>query len=201
MASVTTDGGGAPAATPRRSLGRVLLFLVPLLLFAAVGAFLAVGLTRDPQKLPSALIGKPAPEFALPPLAGRAVADPAGGLSKADLAGGSGPVLVNVFASWCVPCRIEHPLLARLAEQGAVVHAINYKDKPEAAAAWLKELGDPYRRIGSDRDGRAGVEWGVYGVPETFVVDKAGNVVHKHVGPLMARDVERTILPLLERLK
>ena len=195
MASVTT-GSATPA--PRRSLGRVLLFLVPLLLFAAVGAFLGVGLTRDPQKLPSALLDKPAPEFSLPALPGRPAAD---GLSRADLAGGGGPVLVNVFASWCLPCRIEHPLLARLAEQGAVVHAINYKDRPEDAVAWLKELGDPYRKIGSDRDGRVGIEWGVYGVPETFVVDKAGNIVHKHVGPLMARDIERTILPLLEKLK
>ena len=196
MASVTT-GSATPA--PRRSLGRVLLFLVPLLLFVAVGAFLGVGLTRDPQKLPSALLDKPAPEFSLPALPGRAQG--ADGLSRADLAGGGGPVLVNVFASWCLPCRIEHPLLARLAEQGAVVHAINYKDRPEDAVAWLKELGDPYRKIGSDRDGRVGIEWGVYGVPETFVVDRAGNIVHKQVGPLMARDIERTILPLLERLK
>jgi cytochrome c biogenesis protein CcmG/thiol:disulfide interchange protein DsbE len=195
VASVTT---GSATSAPRRSLGRVLLFLVPLLLFVAVGAFLGVGLTRDPQKLPSALLDKPAPEFSLPALPGRPAAD---GLSRADLAGGSGPVLVNVFASWCLPCRIEHPLLARLAEQGAVVHAINYKDRPEDAVAWLKELGDPYRKIGSDRDGRVGIEWGVYGVPETFVVDKAGNIVHKHVGPLMARDIERTILPLLEKLK
>ena len=197
MASVTT--GSAATAAPRRSLGRVLLFLVPLLLFVAAGAFLAVGLTRDPQKLPSALIDKPAPEFSLPALPGRAQS--ADGLSRADLAGGGGPVLVNVFASWCLPCRIEHPLLARLAEQGAVVHAINYKDRPEDALAWLRELGDPYRKIGSDRDGRVGIEWGVYGVPETFVLDKAGNIVHKHVGPLMARDIQRTILPLLEKLK
>ena len=197
MASVTK---GHVPPEERRGRGRGLFFLIPLALFAAVGAFLAVGLTRDPQKLPSALIDKPAPEFSLPPLAGRAAAG-GDGLSRADLAGGSGPVLVNVFASWCVPCRIEHPLLARLAEQGATVHAINYKDKPEDAAAWLKELGDPYREIGADRDGRVGIEWGVYGVPETFVVDKAGNIVHKHVGPLMARDLERTILPLLEKLK
>jgi cytochrome c biogenesis protein CcmG/thiol:disulfide interchange protein DsbE len=192
--------GGTPPAERRGGRGRGLFFLVPLLLFAVVGGFLAVGLTRDPQKLPSALIDKPVPEFSLPPLAGRAGGGD-GGLSRADLAGSGGPVLVNVFASWCMPCRIEHPLLARLAEQGAVVHAINYKDQPENAAAWLKELGDPYRRIGSDRDGRAGIEWGVYGVPETFVVDRAGKIVHKHVGPLMARDIERTILPLLEKLK
>jgi cytochrome c biogenesis protein CcmG/thiol:disulfide interchange protein DsbE len=196
VASVTT-GSATPA--PRRSLGRVLLFLVPLLLFAAVGAFLAVGLTRDPQKLPSALIDKPAPEFSLPPLAGRAAGGdgPLAGRPRRQRRAGAGQRLrVLVHA---LPDRA--PLLARLAEQGAVVHAINYKDQPEDAAAWLKELGDPYRRIGSDRDGRAGIEWGVYGVPETFVVDRAGKIVHKHVGPLMARDIERTILPLLEKLK
>ena len=174
---------------------RPLLFMLPLALFALVGVFLAIGLTRDPGTLPSALVGKPAPDFALPPLQGRDTL----GLARADL--GGQPMLVNVFASWCVPCRVEHPVIARLSERGVVIHGINYKDRPEAATAWLQELGDPFQRIGADRDGRVGIEWGVYGVPETFVVDREGNIAYRHVGPLQPRDVEETILPLLERLR
>lgn len=180
-------------AVPARR--RLLLFGIPLLLFLIVGLFLAIGLTRDPSTLPSALIGKPAPEFALPPLEGR----DQHGLSRADL--GGEPMLVNVFASWCVPCRIEHPLVARLAEEGVVVHGINYKDRPEDATAWLAELGDPYRLIGADRSGRVGIDWGVYGVPETYVIDRDGRIAYRHVGPLQPQDLDRTVRPLLERLK
>lgn len=180
-------------APPRRR--RAHLFLIPLLLFAAIGGFLALGLTRDPGTLPSTLIGKPAPDFALPPVEGRG----SEGFSRADL--GGRPMLVNIFASWCVPCRVEHPVITRLAELGFPVHAINYKDDPQKALAFLRELGDPFSRMGADRNGRAAIEWGVYGVPETFVIDKAGNVAYKHVGPLQPRDLERTILPLLEKLK
>lgn len=174
---------------------RLALFLVPLLLFVAVGVFLGIGLTRDPSTLPSALVGKPAPEFALPPLEGR----DAEGFSRADL--GGEPMLVNVFASWCVPCRIEHPIIARLAETGVTVHGINYKDRPADATAWLAELGDPFAKVGADREGRVGIEWGVYGVPETYVIDKEGRIAYRHVGPLQARDVEAKILPLLEQLQ
>lgn len=174
---------------------RLLLFGIPLALFLLVGVFLGIGLTRDPSTLPSALVGKPAPEFALPPLEGR----DEHGLSRSDL--GGRPMLVNVFASWCVPCRIEHPVIARLAQQGVAVQAINYKDRPEDAKAWLAELGDPYQHIGADRSGRVGIDWGVYGVPETYVVDKDGHIAYRHVGPLQARDVDRTILPLLGQLE
>ena len=174
---------------------RLLLFGVPLALFLLVGVFLGIGLTRDPSTLPSALVGKPAPEFTLPPLEGR----DQHGLSRADL--GGKPMLVNVFASWCVPCRIEHPIVSRLVEQGVIVQAINYKDRPEDAKSWLGELGDPYQLIGADRSGRVGIDWGVYGVPETYVIDKDGRIAYRHVGPLQAQDVDRTILPLLERLK
>jgi cytochrome c biogenesis protein CcmG/thiol:disulfide interchange protein DsbE len=180
------------AARPRPL--RRLAVALPLAAFAVIGLMLALGLGRDPSTLPSALLGRPAPAFALPPLPGRDEV----GFGRADL--GGRPVLVNVFASWCVPCRIEHPILNRLAAQGVVVHAINYKDAPADAVAWLAELGDPFARVGSDRDGRAGIDWGVYGVPETYVVDAAGTIVHRHVGPLQPRDVEATILPLLERL-
>lgn len=175
-------------------MSRRLLFLIPLALFALVGGFLAVGLTRDPGALPSALIDRPAPQFDLPPLAGRTQ-----GLATADLS--PGPQLVNVFASWCVPCRIEHPLLMRLKQQGITIQGINYKDKPEDAVAFLAEMGDPFARIGSDRDGRVGIEWGVYGVPETYVIDRQGRIAYRHVGPLQPRDLERAILPLLEKLR
>lgn len=188
MSEAVTD----PQPAPRR---RPLLFIVPLALFALVGVFLAIGLTRDPSTLPSALVGKDAPAFALPPLEGR----DGQGFARSDL--GGRPMLVNVFASWCVPCRIEHPVVSRLAEQGVVVQGINYKDRPEDAKAWLAELGDPFQRVGADRDGRVAIEWGVYGVPETFVVDKNGKIAYRHVGPLQPRDVEEKILPLLEKLK
>lgn len=174
---------------------RRLLYIVPVLVFVAIAGFLAVGLTRDPAALPSALLDRPAPDFVLPPLPGR----DAQGFARSDL--GGEPLLVNVFASWCVPCRIEHPLINRLAGEGITIHGINYKDAPEKAQAWLAELGDAFTLIGADRDGRVGIDWGVYGVPETYVLDGDGTIVYKHVGPLQPRDVERTIRPLLESLK
>lgn len=182
-------------AVETRRTHRRLLFLVPLAFFVVIAGFLAIGLTRDPGTLPSVLIGKSTPQFDLPPLPGRGDT----GLSTADLSGG--PMLVNMFASWCVPCRIEHPTLMRLKGMGVVIQAINYKDKPEDAAAFLADLGDPFTRIGSDRNGRVGIEWGVYGVPETYVIDREGRIAYRHVGPLQAGDVERTILPLLEQLR
>jgi len=162
-----------------------LVYLVPLLLFAVVAGYLMIGLRLDPGKLPSALIDKPVPEFALPGLEG--VAE---GLATADLKAGDGAgqangvSVVNVFASWCVPCRAEHPYLMRLAKEGVTVHGINYQDKPEDARGWLARLGNPYTRIGADRDGRASIDWGVYGVPETFVVDGSGRIRFKQVGPI-----------------
>ena len=180
---------------PRPAWRRLLTFGLPLAVFLLLGVFLAIGLTRDPSTLPSALVGKPAPEFSLPPLEGRTGL----GLSRSDL--GGTPMLVNVFASWCVPCRMEHPLLKELGEQGVMVQGINYKDRPDDARAWLIELGDPYRHLGADRDGRVAIDWGVYGVPETFVIDKDGRIAYRHVGPLQPRDLSETILPLLERLR
>lgn len=177
-----------------RGLGRGWLYLLPVLLFAAVGVVLALGLERDARTLPSVLVDKPAPAFALPPLPGRDDR----GFSRADL--GGAVMLVNVFASWCVPCRIEHPVLEQLAREGVVVHAINYKDDPRDALSFLRTLGDPFTRVGVDREGRAAIDWGVYGVPETFVVDREGRIRYRHVGPLQPRDLERTIRPLLARL-
>jgi cytochrome c biogenesis protein CcmG/thiol:disulfide interchange protein DsbE len=173
---------------------RRLLYLIPVLVFAGVGIGLALGLTRDPSILPSALIGKPVPDFKLPGVAG--LDRP--GLSSADLKGK--PALVNVFASWCVPCRAEQPLLLRLADSGVPIYGINYKDKPDQVDAWLNQLGNPYQRIGADQSGRVAIDWGVYGVPETFVIDAEGRIRHKFVGPLMPQDVDQTLLPMLAKL-
>ena len=171
------------------------LFLLPLVLFLGIATYFAIGLTKDPSILPSALIDKPAPEFALEPLK-----TDKPGLAKADL--GGEVALINVFASWCVPCRAEYPVLMRLAEEKTVpIYGINYKDGKTAALAWLDELGDPYQRIGHDLSGRAGIEWGVYGVPETYVIDREGRVRYRHVGPIFPETLEETILPLLEELR
>jgi cytochrome c biogenesis protein CcmG/thiol:disulfide interchange protein DsbE len=172
---------------------RRLLFLLPLALFVVLAGYFGLGLFRDPALLPSALIDRPAPDFALPGLADGS------GLAKADLAGGV--VLVNFFASWCAPCREEHPLLMRLAAEGRVaLYGIDYKDKPEDAARLLAQLGDPYRRIGVDRSGRTFIDFGAYGVPETYVLDKEGRIRFRQVGPISADDYDHKILPLLKQL-
>lgn len=182
-----------PVATRRAGL-RPLVFL-PLVGFLVLGAILAWSLTRDPRAIPSALLDKPVPAFALPPVPGRAL-----GLASSDLKGEVS--LVNVFASWCAACREEHPLFVQLKAEGAVpIHGLDYKDEPADAARWLDTLGDPYTRTGVDRDGRVGIEWGVYGVPETFVVSADGRIVHKHIGPLTRRDIDETILPLVAALR
>ena len=175
----------------RRYLG----YLLPVATFAALAALLGWALTHNPREIPSALIGKPVPEFSLPPVQGRAL-----GLSKADLTGEVS--LVNVFASWCAACRDEHPLFMQLKASGGVpIHGLNYKDQPDHAARWLDTLGDPYTRTGADRNGRVAIDWGVYGVPETFVVTKDGRIAHTHIGPLTSKDIEATILPLVRRLR
>ena len=172
---------------------RRLLFILPLALFVVLAGYFTLGLFRDPSVLPSVLIDKPAPEFALPALGDKP------GLATADLAGGV--ALVNFFASWCVPCRAEHPMLMRLADEDHVaLYGIDYKDKPEEAKRLLAQLGDPYRRIGVDRDGRTAIDFGVYGVPETYVLDKAGRIRFRQVGPITQEDYDRKILPLLKQL-
>jgi cytochrome c biogenesis protein CcmG, thiol:disulfide interchange protein DsbE len=170
------------------------VYLVPAGVFAALVAGFYVGLGRDSTVLPSPLIDHPAPQFALPPLfAGQH------GFATADLSGHVS--LVNAFASWCAPCREEHPALEALARTGRVpIYGIDYKDKTAAARAWIAELGNPYARIGAD-DGRVGIDWGVYGVPETFLVDRTGRIRYKHVGPLSEADIRHTILPLVARLE
>ena len=163
----------------------------PWMLFPALGAAMVLtvfllGLQRDDtQTLPSTLIDKSVPEFALEPL--RPDQPP---LDTAALKA-PGVKLVNIWASWCGPCRVEHPQIVALGASGVPIHGFNYKDSTDNAEAFLRELGDPYTLIGTDKLGRAGIEFGVYGVPETFVVDSNGTIVFKHVGPVMPRDMER----------
>lgn len=175
-----------------------LKLILPVVVFAALAAILYKGLFLNPGEVPSALIGKPVPEFSLPPLP-LPESDARPGLSSADLKGA--PSLVNTFASWCIPCKAEHPLLQRLADSKAIaIYAVNYKDKSEDAVGWLRELGNPYARIGADSDGRVAIDWGVYGVPESFIVDSQGIIRYRHVGPLTLRDLDETILPLIKSL-
>ncbi len=180
------------AAPPRR---RLAFILVPAA-FGVLAAVLAWQLlTGTPDKIPSALIDKPIPQFELPPIPGWEV-----GLASADIEQG-GVSLVNIFASWCGPCRVEHPLLMDIAAQGVLpIWGLNYKDQPKDAARWLNDLGDPYTQIGSDLNGRVGIDWGVYGVPETFVIDRQGRIVYKHIGVLTRIDWDEKILPLIESL-
>jgi cytochrome c biogenesis protein CcmG, thiol:disulfide interchange protein DsbE len=180
----------APVTKPAR---RVKLAFVPLAAFLALSAVFLAQLTsgHDTQALPSALIGQPAPVTNLPPVA---ALNGVPGISPADFKGRV--TVLNVFASWCVPCRDEHPVLLTLASDPRFqLIAINYKDKPDQAAAFLSELGNPFAKIGSDQNGRAGIDWGVYGVPETYVIGPDGVIRHKHVGPLDAASVEKEILP------
>jgi len=169
--------------------------LLPVIIFLLIGILLAIGLTMDPKLVPSPLIGKSVPEFSLPPVQGRKA-----GLSKESLMGEVS--MVNVFASWCVACRQEHPLLLALSRKNIVpIHGLNYKDQPQEAADWLDSLGDPYTRTGADLDGRVGIDWGVYGVPETFIIDKNGRIAYKHIGPITRKSWDETLLPLIESLK
>lgn len=161
-----------------------ILALLPILTAVVFGGFFLWGLdpTRNPSEIPSVLIKQPAPSFDLPAIDGLGTP----GFSRSDLVSNSAPVIVNVFASWCVPCRAEHAVLTRLVRENQVrLFGINYKDKPEDASRWLAELGNPYERIGSDLDGRAGIEWGLTGVPETFIVGGDGTVLYRYVGPIV----------------
>lgn len=169
-------------------------YLLPLIVFAVLVGFLAVGLKLDPREVPSPLIDKPAPAFSLPRLD-----EPAQQLALGDLKGKVW--LLNVWASWCVACRIEHPVLVELAKSGAVpIYGLNYKDKREDALAWLAKHGDPYRVSLSDTQGLVGIDFGVYGVPETFVIDKTGTIRLKHIGPVTPDVLRDTILPLVKKL-
>jgi len=170
-------------------------FWIPIALFVVLGGLLAYGLKLDPRKIPSPLIDKPLAPFTLPVLS-----DPKRSIGPADLRGRV--YLLNVWASWCVACRQEHPLLNELAKTGEVtIIGLNYKDERADALAWLDALGNPYELSLSDRDGRIGIELGVYGVPETFVIDANGVIRYKHIGPLTADALRTIILPKVTELR
>lgn len=168
---------------------------LPLAAFLVLAGFFSLAIFGgDPSKIPSALEGKLVPQFSLPALEGSDV----DGFTTADLQTGD-VVLVNVWASWCVPCRQEHPLLMALAERSGIsIFGLNYKDGPADAALFLVEGGNPYKRVGVDRTGRVGIDWGVYGVPETFVVTGEGRIAYKHIGPLSQKAIETKLLPAIE---
>jgi cytochrome c biogenesis protein CcmG/thiol:disulfide interchange protein DsbE len=174
-----------------------LLFILPVALFVAmIGAFI-LGLRHDPSHITSVLIDKPLPEFALPAV--RDNRGQNGGLASADFKGE--PMLLNVFASWCVSCREEHGLLLALKQQGVVIQGLDWKDEAVDGARYLSENGDPYIRAGNDASGRTGIDLGVAGVPETFVVDARGRVRYKFIGPIDTDDWEHTLKPMLQRLR
>lgn len=170
-------------------------YLLPLLVFVVMAGFLAVGLKLDPREVPSPLIGKPAPAFDLPQLAA-----PDQRLAAKDLRGQVW--LLNVWASWCVACRQEHPLLVEVAKTGQLkLYGLNYKDKREDALGWLNRYGNPYLQSVSDTDGLVGIDYGVYGVPETFVIDKQGVIRYKQIGPVTPEALRDTLLPLVAQLE
>ena len=173
---------------------RTLKYLIPALLFGLLVFFLLRGLSRDPREIPSPLIGKPAPAFSLP----RLVA-PTESWQPQGMAGRVW--LLNVFASWCVPCLVEHPELLALQKKGALpIVGFNYKDDPAAATAWLAKHGNPYDEVIADRSGAAALDYGVYGVPESFLIDRQGVIRFKHVGPLTPEVIQNKLLPMLETL-
>jgi len=185
-----TGGSASEGTAPARN--RRAWLLVPLVAFLALVALFYFRLgAGDPSKIPSALLNKPVPDFSLPPIEAGA------GLSAADLA--KGVHVVNIWASWCGPCRLEHPILMRLAaDKRFAVVGINYKDLPENAQRFLGALGNPFSMIGADREGKTGIDWGVYGVPETFIV-KDGIILHKFIGPLNEEGLASDFIPAIEK--
>jgi cytochrome c biogenesis protein CcmG/thiol:disulfide interchange protein DsbE len=188
-----------PEIDPQARVGRPRALVWPLAVFAVLAVIFAFALrTGDPSKLPSALIGKMAPVIELPALEGLTDAGrPAAGFATADLAKGEVSV-VNFWASWCVPCVQEHPVLVALRERtGVSVYGINYKDQATAARRFLGRYGNPYSAVGVDGNGRAAIEWGVYGMPETFIVNGKGEIAYKHVGPITPVTLETRIIPAI----
>ena len=170
-------------------------FLWPLAIFILLVGFLAVGLKLDPREVPSPLVGKPAPAFELPVLQ-----QPDRRFVPGDMRGKVW--LLNVWASWCVSCREEHPVLVELSRRGVMpILGLNYKDKGDEATAWLKRYGDPYELSVVDADGRIGIDYGVYGVPETYLIDAAGVIRYKQIGPLTMAILEQKVLPLAKALR
>jgi len=173
----------------------MLKYLTPLALFTVMAVFLALGLNLNPRDIPSPLIDQPAPNFSLPVLSNASQT-----LNKDKMLGEVW--LLNVWASWCVSCRSEHPVFNQLARKKLVkIVGLNYKDEPAAAKQWLAQLGNPYNVSMMDQEGRTGIDYGVYGVPETFVVDKKGIIRYKHTGPVSWQDVEKILIPMINQLK
>jgi cytochrome c biogenesis protein CcmG/thiol:disulfide interchange protein DsbE len=173
---------------------RALKFIVPLLLFVMLVAFFAVGLMRDPREVPSPFIDKPAPAFRLERLH-----DPQAAFAPEDMKGKVW--MLNVWASWCVSCRVEHPLLVELSRRKVVpIVGLNYKDRRDDGVQWLAKFGNPYDLSAFDVDGKVGIDYGVYGVPETFVIDKAGVIRYKQIGPITPEALDKTIMPLIRKL-
>lgn len=196
MSVATSQPASNPSSSGKRQ-PRALAW--PLAVFVLLAGIFALALwTGDPSKLPSALIGKTIPDIELRPLeglsdSGRSIA----GLGSADLANGQVSV-VNFWASWCVPCAQEHPLLLALKERtGARLYGVNYKDQTAAALRFLRRYGNPFVAVGMDSNGRAAIEWGVYGIPETFIVNGRGEIVYKHVGPITPETLDREIIPAI----
>ena len=174
---------------------RSLKFIVPFFLFLVLAGFFAVGLQRDPREIPSPFIDKPAPAFKLQQLH-----DAAKPFAPEDMKGRVW--MLNVWASWCVSCRVEHPLLVEMSKRNIVpIVGLNYKDQRDAGVQWLTRFGNPYVLSAYDLDGRVGIDYGVYGVPETFVIDKQGVVRYKQIGPITPEALEKKILPLLKKLQ
>jgi len=190
-----------PESSAPKSKGRGWAF-VPLVIFGLMVVLFAFGLTGNPEKLPSALIGRPVPQTEFPPLEG--LIDngrPVPGFHAADLAKGKVSV-VNFWASWCGPCVEEHPLLIALKQRSGVdIYGVNYKDQPEAGRRFIGRYGNPFTAVGTDSAGRNAIEWGVYGMPETFVIDGAGKIAYKHVGPISKDSLEKTLLPAIEKAR
>ncbi len=170
-------------------------YLIPVLLFAALAVLLFTGLGKDPRVIPSALIDRPVPEFSLPELR-----DPQQQVSHQDHLGDVH--MVSVWASWCPSCRVQHPALHELArEHGLPLVGLNYKDEPGEALRWLNQFGDPYQSIAYDPDGRVAMDFGVYGAPETFVVDAQGKIRYKHIGPIDRATIDDTLRPMIAELR
>jgi cytochrome c biogenesis protein CcmG, thiol:disulfide interchange protein DsbE len=183
------------ATQPASSLVKAWRYFLPLAIFFGLVWFLWRGLGLNPKDIPSALIDKPAPQFTLPILH-----EPEKTMSTADMKGQVW--LLNVWGSWCVSCQYEHPVLNELAKQQVVpIIGFNWKDPADNAKAWLRKHGNPYAKSVVDRDGRAAIDLGVYGAPESFVIDKQGIIRHKHTGPISPDDLKKTIVPLIEKLK
>ncbi len=169
-------------------------YLIPLLVFVGLAVFMGFGLKHDPHEVPSPFIGKAAPDFRLPRLEGEGTFSPADYRGKV--------WLLNVWASWCVSCREEHPILLKYARMSQIpLVGLDYKDDAAAGRRWVDQYGNPYTIIAQDNDGRVGIDYGVYGVPETYVIDKAGVVRYKQIGPITEESLQNTLMPLIAELQ